>query len=230
MNAITVEAVLPAQLYEVYDASGVLLYVGVATNLASRLSSHKTDKPWWGEVVRVAATTYSTKAAAIEAEQILIRERKPKYNVTHSDRNNPKPSVRRESIVRKGGAGYRANVTRKGKWWMVSIPELDGLTQARRISEAEDMARDWLALTLGVAVEDVKVKVEVEDVSGIDVAGALASIDATRHEADTLRASALEQAEALAKKLAAKDIPVRDIGTILGVSFQRAHQLVTGSK
>ncbi|TCN51768.1 hypothetical protein EV641_109159 [Rhodococcus sp. SMB37] len=41
---------------------------------------------------------------------------------------------------------YRVNVTREGKWWMVAIPELDELTQARRIGEAEAMARDLIAL------------------------------------------------------------------------------------
>ena len=71
---------------------------------------------------------------------------------------------------------YQVDVTRDGKWWMVSIPQLDGLTQARRVGEVE--------------------------------------------------AHALAEAKALAHELAEHNVPVRDIGAILGVTFQRASQLV----
>jgi len=37
---------------------------------------------------------------------------------------------------------------------------------------------------------------------------------------------ATQKAAALAKRLAAEGLTVRDIGSVLGVSFQRAHQLV----
>lgn len=44
-----------------------------------------------------------------------------------------------------------------------------------------------------------------------------------------LESRAREQAESLAQRLAEAGIPVRDIGTMLGVSFQRAHQLVNAN-
>ncbi len=59
---------------------------------------------------------------------------------------------------------YKATVTREGKWWMVHIPELGGLTQARRLGEDELMAREWVAVTLDVPLEDVTVTVTVEAV------------------------------------------------------------------
>ena len=37
---------------------------------------------------------------------------------------------------------YTATVTREGKWWMVRVGGINGLTQARRLSEAELMARE----------------------------------------------------------------------------------------
>ena len=35
------------------------------------------------------------------------------------------------------------NVTRDGRWWMIAIPEIDGLTQAEDFDEIEVMARDY---------------------------------------------------------------------------------------
>jgi hypothetical protein len=52
---------------------------------------------------------------------------------------------------------YEVKVTREGKWWMVAIPAIDGLTQARRLSEAELMAKEYIAVTLDVPVESVDV-------------------------------------------------------------------------
>jgi len=122
---------------------------------------------------------------------------------------------------------YKATATREGKWWMVTIPDLDGLTQARRLSEAQTMAREWIAVTLDVPLEEVDVTVYVSHVADIEVEGSVIQIKEWRASAADAEARALEQAERLAKDLAAKGVPVRDIGTILDLSFQRAHQLVT---
>ncbi len=46
---------------------------------------------------------------------------------------------------------YDVNVTRDGRWWMVEVPAIDGLTQARRISEVEEMARSLIAIELDIA-------------------------------------------------------------------------------
>lgn len=122
---------------------------------------------------------------------------------------------------------YTAEVTREGRWWMVSVPEIDGLTQARRLSEAEGMARDLVAVTLDVPVEDVTVSVRVSSVDGVDVAGEMAAIRAGREEAARLDRDATERTRALARDLVARDVPLRDVGAVLGVSHQRAHQLAS---
>lgn len=121
---------------------------------------------------------------------------------------------------------YSALVSREGKWWMVHIPELNGLTQARRLADAGLMAREWIAVNLDLDLEDVEVTVSVADIDGIPVAASLETIQSERKQAAELEREASERAAALAKSLAAKDIPVRDIGAAMGVSFQRAHQLV----
>ncbi|BCB85176.1 HicB family toxin-antitoxin system [Phytohabitans suffuscus] len=121
---------------------------------------------------------------------------------------------------------YDVTVTREGKWWMVDIPALDGLTQARRLAEAGQMAREWIAVTTETPIDDIAVNVTVERVGDIDVSAQLDEIHRQRERAAELEREALAHAAALAKALAAQDVPVRDIGAALGVSFQRAHQLV----
>jgi hypothetical protein len=51
---------------------------------------------------------------------------------------------------------YDIEVTRDGKWWMIHIPVLDGLTQARFPGEIEDMARDYIAVTTDTPIEEIR--------------------------------------------------------------------------
>ncbi len=122
---------------------------------------------------------------------------------------------------------YRVEVTRDGKWWMVAIPELDRFTQARRLEEAPRMARDYIAIVLDVPIAEVDVDLAVIDVDGVDVVEAVAKLDAEKAEVDAARERVANDTRSLAKALAGKKVPVRDIGAILGVSHQRAHQLVS---
>lgn len=55
---------------------------------------------------------------------------------------------------------YTVVATREGNWWIVAIPEIDGITQARTITEAADMARDYIALTLDVPADSFDIRVQ----------------------------------------------------------------------
>lgn len=125
---------------------------------------------------------------------------------------------------------YAATVTREGRWWMVAVPEIDGLTQARRIDEAELMARELIAVTLDIALEDVAVTVTVESVGEVPVRSIVERIESDRRAAMELERGASRQAIELAKQLAAENVTVRDVGSILHVSYQRAHQLTTADR
>ena len=122
---------------------------------------------------------------------------------------------------------YTAIVTREGKWWMVRIPEIDGLTQSRRLDEAGKMARELIAVTLDMPMSQVDVTVSVADVEGVDVTTALQKIESEKAEAEAARDRVATDTRELAMALASRKVPVRDIGAILGVSHQRAHQLVS---
>ncbi|MDQ0614420.1 hypothetical protein QF046_002061 [Microbacterium sp. W4I4] len=120
---------------------------------------------------------------------------------------------------------YEATAAREGKWWMVSIPAVDGLTQARRLSEAAEMAREYIAVSQDVPLEHVSVKLQFAPIGGIDdVADRVAAIAEERTRAAELEKAASRQATDLARSLAAADVPMRDIGAILGISH---HQLVS---
>jgi hypothetical protein len=121
---------------------------------------------------------------------------------------------------------YHAQVTRDDKWWLISIEGINGLSQARRLSEVEQNAKELISASTGENLDEIVVAIEVDHVGSIKVARRLATVTAKRAKAEELETAASIAARALATDLASAGIPLRDIGTLLGVSFQRAHQLV----
>ena len=56
---------------------------------------------------------------------------------------------------------YTVSVTREGRWWIVRVPEVDQVTQARRLSEVTTAARELIAMTLDVPMSKARVRVRV---------------------------------------------------------------------
>jgi hypothetical protein len=54
---------------------------------------------------------------------------------------------------------FQVELERDGRWWMVHVPELDGLTQAHRLRAAELMAREWIAVSTRTPIADIAVRV-----------------------------------------------------------------------
>ncbi|GIG21760.1 hypothetical protein Cch01nite_24840 [Cellulomonas chitinilytica] len=122
---------------------------------------------------------------------------------------------------------YTATAVREGRWWTITVPDVDGVTQARRLADAPTMARELVAVTLAVPLDTVEVALAVARVDGLDVGAELDAIRAEREQAAALERDASQRAQRLARDLAAADVTLRDVGAILGVSHQRAHQLVS---
>lgn len=74
-------AARPHALYRFYDASDVLLYVGITADLPTRISTHRKEKPWWTRVAHISVEQFETRTEALNAEATAIREEKPLYNV-----------------------------------------------------------------------------------------------------------------------------------------------------
>jgi hypothetical protein len=121
---------------------------------------------------------------------------------------------------------YKVDVTREGRWWMIHVPEIDQLTQARRVDEIEDMARSLIALTTDVPLADVAVDVTIH-VDG------LGDIAARARDIAEQRCAALQAAEEAQREtvqylhwLMKAGVTVRDAGALLNLSPQRVSQLV----
>jgi len=108
---------------------------------------------------------------------------------------------------------------------MISVPEIDGLTQARRLSEVERMARELIAVTLDLRLSQVAVEVAFGDIDGIPVGSFIQHISSEKAEAARLEEDATAKTKTLVQQLIAHNVPLRDIGAMLGLSFQRVHQL-----
>jgi len=123
---------------------------------------------------------------------------------------------------------YKVEVTREGRWWMINVPEIDQLTQARRISEIVPMAESLITVSTDQPLTDITVRIVSIDVPGLgDVAARAATIEDARnaaaHAAEVAQHNAAEYARALAKA----GVPVRDTADLLHVSPQRVSQLAT---
>jgi hypothetical protein len=121
---------------------------------------------------------------------------------------------------------YDVEVTRDGRWWMIHVPGIDQLTQARRIGDIVPMAESLIAISTDQPLTAIKVQVASIDVPGLgDIAARAAAIETARnaaaHAAETAKHDAADYARALAKA----GVPVRDTAELLHVSPQRVSQL-----
>lgn len=119
-----------------------------------------------------------------------------------------------------------ARAERGTGWWVIEVPEIEGLlTQAKSLGQVPAMVKDAAALLTGEPEESFEVEVVPVIADGVRE-----HLDAARQlfdEAARARHSAAEQSRLAARELAASGLTVRDVGAVLGVSFQRAHQLIS---
>lgn len=122
---------------------------------------------------------------------------------------------------------YRVVIWRETetRMWAVHVPDLDLLTQARRIDEVERMARSIIALHLGTD-DQRSFGIEVETRLPGELVDELARARELREQADEANRQAAALSRDAARRLADQGLTIRDIGAILRVSFQRASQLL----
>jgi predicted RNase H-like HicB family nuclease len=120
---------------------------------------------------------------------------------------------------------YEVTAQRDGRWWLVRVPEIRGaITQARRLEQVEAMAREVVSLLLEVAPDsfDLDVRPAIPD----EVRAELARARDLQRQAERTQAEAATRGRDAARKLREQGLTVADVGAVLGVSFQRASQLL----
>lgn len=76
----------PHALYRFFDATGVLLYIGITSDIPARLKQHGSDKPWWLDVARIAIDPFPDRQSVLAAEKRAIQTEAPLWNVQHQPR------------------------------------------------------------------------------------------------------------------------------------------------
>ena len=121
---------------------------------------------------------------------------------------------------------YHARVSRGDVFWLVHVREIEHYTQARNLGEVEPMARDLIAVMKEIDPQSFALDVSVELPDEVTVH--LERSQALRQESDRTKHLAAQEVRVAAKELRERGLTVRDIGAALDVSYQRAHQLISG--
>lgn len=120
---------------------------------------------------------------------------------------------------------YRATAEQVGKFWHIAVPEINRVTQARNLREADAMVTDLISIMTDV--EPDTFEVEMELLLPPEALAHKEAAEVLRNEAATAQAQAAFESRRAALTLRENGYTLRDIGAALGVSYQRAHQLVT---
>lgn len=119
-----------------------------------------------------------------------------------------------------------ATASRDGAFWLVYVPEVDQYTQGRNLANAKDMARDLAATLWDVPIDEVELEsfvIELPD----EVRTELERTVELRERAALANSEAAQASREAAQLMHERHhMTVRDIGAALGVSHQRAAQLV----
>lgn len=119
---------------------------------------------------------------------------------------------------------YEATAKREGKWWLITVPELDAVTQARHVREIEEMAAGLVMALLDLEEGEAKVNVTVELPESVAQAWAEADRLQGEVEAAQSRAAGLRR-QAVKALLTDSHLTQSEASSLLGVSHQRVQQL-----
>jgi len=118
---------------------------------------------------------------------------------------------------------YDVIAKRWDRGWELQIAGV-GVTQSRRLSEAEGMVRDYIVLDRGNHEFEVRITPELAPTLEREVRRAR---KATTDAAQMVESAAVRSREA-ARHLRDEGLTGRDIAIVLGVSPQRVSQLLNG--
>jgi hypothetical protein len=104
------------------------------------------------------------------------------------------------------------------------VPEVERTAQARTLREVEPMARDLIVIMDDVPAESFDLEVTIT--LPAEIRAELDRSAELREQPPRSQAQAAQLARRTAKRLREQGLPLQDVGQALGVSFQRAKQLI----
>ncbi len=114
----------------------------------------------------------------------------------------------------------KARVEWDGRRW-VAVLDVGGVTQARQLDQLPERLAEVHELMTGEAIEPNDIELDI-DFPG---AAAAAAIRADRARLSTAEVELAEATAATVADLRARDVSMRDVATMVGVSHQRVQQL-----
>lgn len=123
---------------------------------------------------------------------------------------------------------YQVHAKRWDRGWELHIDGV-GVTQARHLTEAEEMARDYIAMALGldddaftVVMEDIHVDAEIDALS--------TEARQAQREAERMQREAVRKIGCTVTKLQGRGLNNREIARYLRISPQRVSQISSRQK
>lgn len=111
-----------------------------------------------------------------------------------------------------------------GNWWVLEAPAVGAVSQVRRLDQAEDEMREAIAF-LAQLPED-QVGIDLQPVLPDTYAELAQQASKQRRVAEGATQRANELTRQAALSLRAEGLTLREIGQIMGISYQRAAQIV----
>lgn len=109
-------------------------------------------------------------------------------------------------------------------WWVVTVPDVPGaITQCRRLDQVPADAAEVIEIQTGQAVDPAEI--DVHPCLPGEAGEAAAEARRLRAEAQSLREQAEERTQSAVDLLVQRGFPLRDVGSLTGITFQRAQQL-----
>ena len=102
--------------------------------------------------------------------------------------------------------------------------ESGSVSQCERLEQADGEMREAIAYQLGIPANSFVIDLDV--VLPDEYVSAAAKAEELRRQADAARVQAAAAQRQAAALLAAQHLTVRDIGHVMGISHQRAQQLI----
>lgn len=121
---------------------------------------------------------------------------------------------------------FTVTAERSGKWWVLQAVEAPGaISQVARLDQADQIV-EAIAFVTGQPESDISI--DVRPLLPQEIRDRIERIHALREQAAAANAQSAREARDTAKALQKQlSLTVRDVGSVLDVSMQRAHQLIT---